>query len=276
MNESTVIIYLYADVIDTQIAGDVKNVSVGNEVFGFQWSDSRPHELEENPLVCGSFAQYILIDASKLCLKPRAMSFNVAATLGVVGSTAYQCLFDHGRVTSGSKVLILGGSSAVGILAVQFAKLKGAHVVTTCSSRALGVVSTLGADKTIDYTVNKWDEDAQVKEFDVVFDTVGEKDGLARAVKSHALKSDGVFVSIADFSIGYNPAGHPPLSFAAAIACKNKTQQLNEVVQWIADGSVKVIMDDSFPFTTAGVVAAMDKIESGKSIGKNVIRISHP
>lgn len=251
-------------------------MSVGSEVFGFQWSQNRPHELEENPLILGSFAEYILIHASKLCLKPRSLSFEIAATLGVVACTAYQCLFDYGHVTSGSKVLILGGSSAVGILAIQFAKLKGAHVVTTCSSRALDFVSQLGAaDKIIDYTVSKWDENQELKGYDVIFDTIGEKDGLARATKSGTVKEDGVFVSIADFSIGFNPAGHPPLSFAAAIACRNDIQQLNQVSQWIVGGAVRVVIDEVFPFTTAGVVAAMNKIESGKSLGKNIITISN-
>jgi NADPH:quinone reductase-like Zn-dependent oxidoreductase len=261
----------FAGVVEA-VGEGVTNVKTGDEVFGMQWSEHRPHDLGDEPLIAGSFAQYLLIDANKLAIKPAGISFDVAAAIPVVSNTAYQCLFDIGKVTADTKVLILGGSSAVGFIAVQLAKKRGAFVATTCSSRTHDFVSKLGADIVVDYNVSKWEDHPEIKYFDVVFDTIGEKDGLARATSSNTVKSDGVFVSIAEFSIGFDPAGHPPLSFAAAYGCRQSAPQCTEVAEAIADGSIKMFLDGTFPFSKDGVVAAMNKIESGKSIGKNVIR----
>ena len=108
-----------------------------------------------------------------------------------------------------------------------------------------------------------------------MFDTVGEKDALDRSVSNGVVKSDGVFITIANGSVGYNPAGHPPLRFAAMTALWSDTKVQDELAALLVSGELKVKIDEEFPFTDAGVQAIFAKILGGKSVGKNLLRISH-
>jgi len=263
----------FAGVVE-EVGSDVTAFTAGDAVFAMNWGQSQPHDNIENPLVGGAFAEYILIPAHKLSKIPTGVSFENASVLGVVGTTAHQGVVQIGQVTTGTRILILGGSSSVGIVAIQLAKSRGAHVITTASSRTFGFVSTLGADKVINYNETNWENDPELKGVDVVFDTVGEKDGLQRAVNSGVVKSNGVFASIADFSLGWNPAGHPPLSFGAVFSVRQNTAAQDELVQLVLEGKIKIPIDEKFPFSKEGVIALLHKIESGKSVGKNLLVIT--
>merc|ERR1719491_2217226 len=111
----------------------------------------------------------------------------------LAGLTALQCLRAV-DTKEGASVLVLGGSGATGTAGIQIAKAMGAKVYTTCSTRNMEYVRGLGPDEVIDYSAQDWAEVLKGKNLDGVFDSVGEKDGVARAVG--VLKAGGKFSTI--------------------------------------------------------------------------------
>jgi NADPH:quinone reductase-like Zn-dependent oxidoreductase len=119
----------------------VDGVEVGEEVVGFL------------PMVAdGAAAEYVLSPAETLTAAPTTVPLPDAAALPLVGLTAWQALFDHGRLTAGQRVLINGAGGAVGGYAVQLAKSAGAHVIGTAGPRSSERVRTAGADEVVDHT----------------------------------------------------------------------------------------------------------------------------
>jgi NADPH:quinone reductase-like Zn-dependent oxidoreductase len=119
----------------------VDGLKVGDEVIGFL------------PMVDdGAAAEYIVVLAEILTPAPRSIPLPDAAALPLVGLTAWQALFDHGKLTAGQRVLINGAGGAVGGYAVQLAKESGAHVIATASPRSSDAVRSAGADEVIDHT----------------------------------------------------------------------------------------------------------------------------
>ena len=119
----------------------VDGIAVGDDVIGFLPMD-KP----------GAAAQYVLAPADILTPAPKSVPLPDAAALPVVGLTAWQALFDHGKLTAGQRVLINGAGGAVGGYAVQLAKNAGAHVIATASPRSGERVRTAGADEVVDHT----------------------------------------------------------------------------------------------------------------------------
>jgi NADPH:quinone reductase-like Zn-dependent oxidoreductase len=119
----------------------VTAVQVGDEVIGFLPMDGN-----------GAAAEYVLAPAEVLTPAPKKVPLADAAALPVVGLTAWQALFDHGKLQSGQRVLINGAGGAVGGYAVQLAKEAGAHVIATASPRSGEAVKSAGADEVIDHT----------------------------------------------------------------------------------------------------------------------------
>jgi NADPH2:quinone reductase len=126
----------------------------------------------------GTYAEYVPVDASLLALKPRSLSFVQAAAAPLVFITAWEALHDRARITSGQTVLIHAGAGGVGHVAIQLAKLAGAKVITTVSSKEKAAfVEQLGANKIINYKTQ--DVVAEVVQWtagngvDIAFDTVG-------------------------------------------------------------------------------------------------------
>lgn len=261
--------YDVAGYISALPEGDTLGFAVGDAVYAVNWGD---HKHDEGDLsVGGTFAQYALLPLKRLSKKPAGLSFELAAALPLVGTTAtqsLQCL----NVQSGSKVLILGGSAAVGLLAIQLAKLKGAYVATTASARNLEFVSQFGPDKIINYQTEDW---AALKDFDAVLEATGEA-GAFKKASSGVLKPTGAFLSLVNNEVGFNPHGHPPLSFASLYGLSNKPADQEAVAAAVVAGKVKLLIDETFPFTQEGVVALLKKIEGGKSNGKNVLQVSAP
>src|SRR5207249_6245478 len=83
----------------------------------------------------GSYAEYVAAPASEFVHKPKQIDFDTAASVPVAALTAWQGIFDHGELASGQRILITGASGAVGSMAVQLAKNKGAYVIGTGSGR---------------------------------------------------------------------------------------------------------------------------------------------
>ncbi|MEU7478309.1 NADP-dependent oxidoreductase [Lentzea sp. NPDC042327] len=115
--------------------------SVGDEVVAFL-PMTKP----------GASAEYALAPAEALARAPKGIPLADAAALPVVGLTAWQALFDHGRLKAGQRVLVNGAGGAVGGHAVQLAKGAGAHVIATASPRSAEAVRTAGADEVVDHT----------------------------------------------------------------------------------------------------------------------------
>ncbi|MFI9219466.1 NADP-dependent oxidoreductase [Streptomyces werraensis] len=119
----------------------VDGIAVGDDVVGFLAMDGN-----------GAAAQYVLAPADVLIPAPKSVPLADAAALPLVGLTAYQALFDHGKLTAGQRVLINGAGGAVGGYAVQLAKNAGAHVIATAGPRSSEAVTSAGADEVIDHT----------------------------------------------------------------------------------------------------------------------------
>lgn len=152
------------------IAGSqVRNFKPGDEVYFSQPGFNNRQ---------GTYAEYALVDAGLLALKPRALSFEQAAAAPLVFITAWEALYDRARISSGQTVLIHAGAGGVGHAAIQLAKLAGAQVITTVSSEEKAkLAKRLGADLIIHYhtqdviaEVLRWTDGNGV---DIAFDTVG-------------------------------------------------------------------------------------------------------
>lgn len=94
----------------------------------------------------GAYAQYTVASSGEVTLRPKRLKEREAGSLGVAALTAWQGLFDHGRLRKGQRILIHGGAGGVGHFAVQFAKVRGATVIATAGKRDLAWVRRLGAD----------------------------------------------------------------------------------------------------------------------------------
>src|SRR5213592_1366086 len=166
------------DVSGTIEDSRAEGLDEGDEVFGFAAS--------------GGYAQFATAPAAVIAKKPAGVSHEQAAALPVAGLTAWQALFDRGGLERGQTVLIAGAAGGVGHLAVQFAKLAGARVIGTGSSRNRDFVLGLGADEYVDYT--QQDVADAVSDADVVFDTVG---GDTTQSLVPTVRDGGIIVTIA-------------------------------------------------------------------------------
>jgi len=260
----------FAGIIES-VGEGVTDFKAGDEVFGLNWGKGKMKDDVPDPIVGGCFAEYLVIPAGKLTKKPANVSFEVAASIGVVGTTSFEAVNLIGKVTAGSRVLIFGGSSSTGAIAVQLAKIAGAHVTTTASTRSLDFVKQFKPDKILDYTKTKWEDDPELKNVDVVVDTVGEKNGLRRAIDSGVAKAGGKYISIVDFSLGFNYSAYPPLSWGGAFSASQNSDSQFEIAKLVSEGKLTIPIDGVFPFTKEGVKTMLEKISGGKSLGKSVL-----
>ncbi|MFO0760124.1 MAG: NADP-dependent oxidoreductase [Byssovorax sp.] len=145
----------------TAVGRDVTRFEVGDEV----WSSP----IHRRP---GCYAEYVCIDEREVAKKPKNLSHEEAASIPLVGLTAYQCIVEACRLNRGDRVLIHAGAGGVGSFAVQLAKHLGAHVLTTASARNADFLRDLGADEVIDYTKGSFAD--QCEPVDAVLDSLGE------------------------------------------------------------------------------------------------------
>jgi len=180
--------YDFPFILGLDAAGTIKEV--GKNVTKFRIGDNvftRP-DITRN----GTYAEYVAVDENLVAKKPENLSFEEAASIPLVGLTSWQCLVDFADIKQGDKVLIHAGSGGVGSFAIQLAKSFGAWVVTTCSTRNVEFVKSLGADKVIDYRNEDFTQ--VLADMDIVFDTLG---GDIQTQSYDVLKEDGKLVSIA-------------------------------------------------------------------------------
>ena len=163
------------------VGTDVAGVAVGDEVFALT-----PFDRD------GVAADYAAVRAELLVPKPRSLGHAESATIPLPALSAWQGLFDHGRLGADERVLIHGAAGSVGGFAVQLARAAGAHVIGTASAANLDLVLQLGAHDVVD-AAQGFEE--AVEPVDVVFDTVGgERLRRSRAV----LRPGGRLVSVAE------------------------------------------------------------------------------
>lgn len=113
-----------------------KTFVIGDEVFGVNWDQGRPHSknLSSPEPFASCFAEFICISVEKVSHKPKSVSWPVAAAMGLAGTVAYQCVHDIGYVMGDSRVLVLGGNTLVGSIVIQLAKSRDAFVASVTRS----------------------------------------------------------------------------------------------------------------------------------------------
>jgi NADPH:quinone reductase-like Zn-dependent oxidoreductase len=161
-----------------QCGAQATRFNVGDEVFGIVGIGG------------GGYAERVVLAQQAIALKPPSLDHAHAAAVPLAGQTAWQGLFRYGLLHAGQSVLIHGGSGGVGHFAIQFAKAKGARVLTTVSTANVEFAKSLGADLVIDYQSERFEERAS--DLDLVFDLIG---GETRERSWKALRRGGILVS---------------------------------------------------------------------------------
>src|SRR5437868_11498233 len=174
-------------ILGNELAGVV--VRVGSNVRRFKPGD----EVYARPAKdrIGTFAQIIAVSEKDVAIKPKNLTMEEAASLPLVGLTAWQALVDIAKLKKGQKVLIHAGSGGVGTFAIQLAKHLGATVATTTSTANVDFVKRLGADIVIDYKKESFD--TTLRDYDVVLNSL-DKDVLEKSLQ--VLKPGGRLISI--------------------------------------------------------------------------------
>jgi NADPH:quinone reductase-like Zn-dependent oxidoreductase len=152
----------------------------GDEVYGVT-----------NPEFIGAHAEFALASSKMVALKPGRLSFTEAASAPVVAVTAWQMLFEYGKVQSGQTVLIQGAGGSVGGYAVQLASQAGLNVFATSSGDDAQYLRSIGATTVIDYERDRFEE--VIPTVDIVLDMVGG-DTRERSIK--LIKPGGILVSV--------------------------------------------------------------------------------
>ena len=163
-----------------EVADGVSAFAVGDEVYGVT-----------NPNFTGGYAEYAVASANMISLKPKSLDMIAAASVPVVGVTAWQMLFDYAKARSGQRILILGAAGSVGAYAVQFASQAGLTVVATASPHDADYVRSLGASVVLDARAPHFPD--EVPAVDLVLDTVG---GSSRDLVIPKIIPGGVLVSV--------------------------------------------------------------------------------
>ncbi|GAB3457191.1 NADP-dependent oxidoreductase [Insolitispirillum peregrinum] len=259
------------------VGDSVRRFKVGDEVY----ARPRDHRI-------GTFAEMIAVDAADLALKPKTLSMTQAASIPLVGLTAWQALVEVGQLKPGQKVFIQAGSGGVGSFAIQLAKHLGATVATTTSAANTELVKSLGADVVIDYRTQDFEQ--LLSGYDLVLNSQDDKT-LAKSLT--VLKPGGKLISI---------SGPPDVAFAKSLRLnlflrfvmwmlsrgllkkarrrgidysflfmRADGQQLGEITRLIEAGVIRPVIDGVFPF--AQMAEALVRVEGGRARGKVVVSV---
>ena len=260
-----------------KVGSHVQQFKVGDEVY------ARPADHR-----IGTFAEFIAIKETDVAPKPKNLTMEEAASIPLVGLTAWQALVEKGKLKKGQEVFIQAGSGGVGTFAIQLAKHLGATIATTTSAANMELVKSLGADVVIDY--KKDDFETILQDYDLVLNSQDNKT-LGKSLR--VLKPGGKVISI---------SGPPDLDFAKEIGApwfvklimrllssgirkkakqfnvrfaflfmKANGSQLSEITSLINSGVIRPVVDKIFPFESTG--EALAYVESGRAKGKVVIKI---
>lgn len=276
--------YSFPLILGNDLAGVVE--SVGSAVQRFKPGDAvyaRPPQER-----IGTFAELIAVHEDALALKPKNISMEEAAALPLVALTAWQVLVETARLKQGQKVFIHAGSGGVGTLAIQLAKHLGAFVATTTSTSNVDWVKALGADVVIDYKQQNFE--SVLRDYDVVLNSLGA-DELEKSLT--ILKPGGQLISISGpptpqfaqeqklpwvlglvmrlLSSGIRRKARKKNISYAFVFMRASGAQLDEITALIESGTIKSVIDRTFPFESTA--DALSYVGQGRSKGKVVINI---
>ena len=271
-------------ILGHDVAGVV--VKVGPKVTQFRLGDEVYARLDDFRI--GSFAEFAPVKEASLALKPKGLSMEQAASIPLVGLTAWQALIESAQLQRGQKVFIQAGSGGVGTFAIQLAKHLGATVATTASSTNAALVKSLGADVVVDYRTQDFEE--VLHDYDVVLNSQDAKT-LEKSLR--VLQRGGKLISI---------SGPPDPAFANAMGApgwlrlvlrvlsagirrraksrdvsysflfmKANGAQLREITRLIESGAIRPVIDRVFAFDATN--EALAYVESGRAKGKVVIKL---
>ncbi|SFC53575.1 alcohol dehydrogenase [Polaromonas sp. OV174] len=271
-------------ILGHDVAGVV--VKVGSRVRQFKSGDEVYARADDFRI--GTFAEFVPVKEASLALKPQGLTMEEAASIPLVGLTAWQALVEQGELKKGQKVFIQAGSGGVGTFAIQLAKQLGATVATTTSTANVALVKRLGADVVIDYKTQ--DFESVLRDYDIVLHS---QDGKTLAKSLRVLKRGGQLISI---------SGPPAPEFGKEIAApgfvrlvmrllsagvrrkarglgvgyaflfmKANGAQLREITRLIEGGAIRPVIDKVFPFESTP--EAMTYVDSGRAKGKVVVKV---
>jgi len=231
----------------TALGYGTTGLSVGQRVFGLtDWTRD------------GTLAEYAAVEARNLAPLPGDVDFAVGASLPISGLTAWQGLFQHGRLRAGQTVLAHGAAGAVGSLVTQLAREAGAYVIGTGRAADRQTALDFGAQEFVDLDNDSVEEVGGV---DLVFDVIGGDIGKRSA---GLIRAGGTFVSVV------GPREAPPAdALAIDFVVESDRAQLGEVVQRVRDGRLR---------TNIGTVASLDDAVAAlnptdRVTGKTIISI---
>src|SRR5215471_15267401 len=231
----------------TALGYGTTGLSVGQRVFGLaDWYRD------------GTLAEYVAIEARNLAPLPGDVDFIVGASLPISGLTAWQGLFEHGRVRAGQSVIAHGAAGAVGSMVTQLARSAGAYVIGTGRDADRQKALDFGAQEFVDLENDALEDAGSV---DLVFDLIGGDIGKRSA---RLVRAGGTLVSI----VGPSEA-RPTDGVAVDFVVESDRAQLNEIVQRVRDGRLR---------TNIGTVSALDDAvatfnATERRAGKTVISV---
>lgn len=271
-------------ILGNDVAGVV--VRVGSRVRRFKPGDEVYARPDKDRI--GTFAEFISMNEDAVAIKPKGLTMEEAASIPLVGLTAWQVLIERANLKNGQKVLIHAGSGGVGTFAIQLAKHVGAVVATTTSTANLDWVKALGADIAIDYS--KDDFATILRDYDVVLNSLG---GEVLEKSLQVLKPGGKLISISgppdpDFAkdmgstwilrlamrlLSYRirkraKRHHVSYSF---LFMRASGDQLREIGSLIDSGIIRPVVDRIFPFESTN--EAMAYVDKGRAKGKVIVKV---
>ncbi|MET9747544.1 NADP-dependent oxidoreductase [Streptomyces ardesiacus] len=219
-------------------------LTVGQRVFGLaDWTRN------------GSLAEYTAVEARNLTPLPADVDHTVAAALPVSGLTAWQGLFDHGRLTTGQRVVIHGAAGGVGSIAVQLAREAGARVIATGRAADRDTALALGADAFLDLESDRLQD---AGEADVVLDVIG---GEILDRSAALVRPGGTLVTIAA-----PPVVTPENGRAVFFVVESDRVRLADLVQRVRDGRLRIPVGEVRPLAEAPAAFAAGRGRHGRTI----------
>jgi NADPH:quinone reductase-like Zn-dependent oxidoreductase len=253
-------------ILGTELAGEI--VAVGKDVSNFKIGD-RVFAFDGAKMAC--HAEYKCMPANgTVTLKPVNLTYEEAAALSFGGATMLD-FFRRGKLQSGDKVLINGASGCVGTAAVQLAKHFGAEVTGVCSTANIELVTSLGADRVIDYTQEDFTKNSDT--YDIIVDTVGNAPFSRSKV---ALKEKGRLLMVL--------AGLPDMLQIPWVAMTSnkrviagpaaeRVEDLRFLANLAETGAFQPIIDRRYPL--AQIAEAHSYVDTGRKKGNVVITVEH-
>jgi NADPH:quinone reductase-like Zn-dependent oxidoreductase len=231
----------------TALGYGTTGLSVGQRVFGLtDWSRD------------GTLAEYVAVEARNLAPLPADVDFTVGASLPISGLTAWQGLFEHGRLRAGQSVLVHGAAGAVGSMVTQLAREAGGYVIGTGRAADRQAVLDFGG---LDFVDLENDALEDIGGVDLVFDAIGGDIGRRSA---GLIRAGGTLVSI----VG-PPAARPADGLTVDFVVESDRAQLGEVVRRVRDGRLRTNIGNVATLDDA--VAALNPTQRRK--GKTIIRV---